>query len=257
MELFKLTRPIIIAHRGASAYAPENTLASFELALQQGAEAIELDAKLSADGKVMVIHDQSVDRTTSHTGRVKNLTCEKMQKMDAGSHFDIAFKEARIPTLEEVFNKVGHNIFINVELTNYASLTDDLPGKVADLVRRYELAERVFFSSFNPIALTRIRRLLPEAPIGLLALPGWAGGWARYWPGRMISYDSLHVELRDVKASLVQRTHHRGKKFFVYTVNQEKDMRRLFNLGVDGIFSDAPVLARQVIQEMGETDDTI
>lgn len=245
--LNELPYPIIFAHRGASAYAPENTLAAFELALRQGADAIELDAKLTSDGQVVVIHDQTVDRTTEGTGRVMDLTLSALRKLDAGSHFDVAFQGEPIPTLDEVFKAVGQLTFINVELTNYASPWDALPQKVAALVRRHKLTRRVLFSSFNPIALVRIRRLLPEAPIGLLASPGGSGSWARSWPGRLLHYQSLHPEVGDVTVSLVESVHRRDRRVFVYTVNKIEEMRRLFTLGVDGIFSDDPVLARQAL----------
>jgi glycerophosphoryl diester phosphodiesterase len=244
-----LPRPAIIAHRGASAYAPENTLAAFKLALQQGADAIELDAKLSADGQVVVIHDQTVDRTTPFHGKVSDYRLAQLRKMDAGSHFDIAFKGEPIPTLEEVFKAVGQLTYINVELTNYASPTDPLPEKVAELVRHFKLSHRVIFSSFNPIALGRIRRLIPEAPIGLLAFPGIKGWLARSWLGRLLKYHSLHPEVGDVTAALVNRVQRRGCRIFVYTVNQQDEMQRLFALGVDGIFTDDPLLAHKTLRE--------
>lgn len=241
-----LPRPIIFAHRGASAYAPENTLSAFELALRQGADAIELDAKLTADGHVVVIHDQTVDRTTEGSGRVKDMRLADLRKLDAGSHFDFAFRGEKIPTLEEVLKAVGQLTYTNIELTNYGSMTDSLPEKVAALVGRLKLNKRVIFSSFNPLALFRIRRILPDVPIGLLALPGKSGGWARTWPGRLLSYQALHPDQSDVTPELVEKAHRRGKAVFVYTVNKTTDMRRLFDAGVDGIFTDDPVQARQV-----------
>lgn len=244
-----LPNPAIIAHRGASAYAPENTLASFKLALQQGADGIELDAKLSADGHVVVIHDQTVDRTTPFHGKVSDFRLAELRKMDAGSHFDIAFKGEPIPTLEEVFKAVGQLTYVNVELTNYASPTDPLPEKVAELVRQFKLSHRVIFSSFNPIALSRIRRLVPEAPIGLLAFPGVKGWMARGWPGRLLKYHSLHPEVNDVSLSLVNRLHRQAGWVYVYTVNREEDMLHLFQIGVDGIFTDDPLLAQQTLKE--------
>lgn len=244
-----LPRPAIIAHRGASAYAPENTLAAFKLALQQGADGIELDAKLSSDGHVVVIHDQTVDRTTPFHGKVGDFRLAELRKMDAGSHFDIAFKGEPIPTLEEVFKAVGQLTYTNVELTNYASPTDPLPEKVAELVRQFKLAHRVIFSSFSPIALLRIRRLVPEAPIGLLAPPGTKGGLARGWLGRLLKYHSLHPETADATASLVNRVHRRAGWVYVYTVNREDEMLRLFHLGVDGIFTDDPLLAQSALNE--------
>lgn len=249
MSLNDLPKPAIFAHRGASCYAPENTLAAFKLALQQGADGIELDAKLTSDGQVVVIHDQTVDRTTPHHGRVRDYRLNDLRKMDAGSHFDIAFKGEPIPSLDEVFRAVGQLTFINVELTNYASPLDDLPQKVAELVRQYRLSQRVLFSSFNPIALIRIRRLIPEAPIGLLAFPGRRGALARSRLGKLLAYQSLHPEAGDVSPALVNRVHRGGGKVFAYTVNREEDMLRLFAMGIDGIFTDDPLLGQKAVQD--------
>lgn len=249
MVFSNLTRPAIIAHRGASAYAPENTLAAFKLALQQGADAIELDAKLSADGQVAVIHDQTVDRTTPLHGKVRNFNMAELHKMDAGSHFDVSYRGEPIPSLEEVLKAVGQLTYVNIELTNYASPLDQLPEKVAELVKRHRLVQRVFFSSFNIIALRRIQRLLPEAPAGLLLAPGWRGRLAHRFLGRYVHYHSLHPALSDVTKTLVDQVHKQGRKIFVYTVNQEQDMRRLFEMGVDGLFTDDPLLAQSVLKD--------
>ncbi len=251
-----LAFPIIFAHRGASAYAPENTLAAFELALRQGADAIELDTKLTADGQVVVIHDQTLDRTTPKSGKVRDHSLAEIRKLDAGSHFDIAFKGENVPTLEEVLKAVGQLTFVNIEIANYASVTDELPYKVANLVKKFHLGHRVIFSSFNPLALIRARKILPETPIGLLAFPGNPGWFARSWPGNLLGYQSIHPEYRDVTPSLVKAAHRRKKFVFVYTVNQAEEMLRLFQLGVDGIFTDDPVLAQQVRETVKRTGKT-
>ena len=145
----QLNKPKIFAHRGASAYAPENTMAAFSLAVHQGADAIELDAKLSADGYVVVMHDDTVDRTTNGTGRVSSLSLAELQKLDAGSKFPPLFKSEKVPTLEEVYETLGRKILINVELTNYSTPMDDLPDKVIALVKKFNLEERVLLSSFS------------------------------------------------------------------------------------------------------------
>lgn len=244
--LKNLAYPIIFAHRGASAYAPENTLAAFELALRQGADAVELDTKLTADGQVVVIHDQTLDRTTPKQGKVRDFTLSDIRKLDAGSHFDIAFKGEQIPTLEEVLKAIGQLTFVNIEIANYATITDELPFKVANIVKRLHLGHRVMFSSFNPLALIRARKILPDTPVGLLALPGKYGWGARSWPGTLLGYQSIHPDYRDVTPSLVKKAHQKGRYVFVYTVNQSEDMLRLFQMKVDGIFTDDPVIAQQV-----------
>jgi len=245
-----LPTPVIIAHRGASAHAPENTIAAFRLAVEQGADAIELDAKLASDGHVVVIHDQTVDRTTTASGRVSQMTTYDLTKLDAGSHFDCTFKGEPIPTLEQVFDLFGKQIYINVELTNYESITDDLPEKVAQLVRQYHLQNRILFSSFNPISLFKIRKLSPEVPIGLLALPGRKGLWARSWFGRMMRYHSIHPELHDVNRNMIETAHKHNHRVYVYTVNERREMESLFAIRVDGVFTDDPLIARQLLSKV-------
>lgn len=242
-----LPHPIVFAHRGASAHAPENTLAAFELALRQGADAVELDVKLTRDQQPVVIHDQTVDRTTDGTGRVKDLTLAELRSLDAGSHFDIAYQGEPVPTLEEVLKAIGQLTVVNIELTNYQTPNDVLPEKVAALVKRHKLARRVIFSSFNLNTLRRIHRLLPEVPLGFLADAGARGAWKRSWIGRvLIRYQALHPCYKDVNPHLLATCKRLDRLVFTYTVNEEDDMHRMFELGVDGIFTDDPPLALQV-----------
>jgi glycerophosphoryl diester phosphodiesterase len=246
-----LPRPTIFAHRGASAHAPENTLAAFELAVVQKADAIELDAKLCADGQIVVFHDQTVDRTTNGTGKVLDLTLPALKEMDAGSWFGEDFKGEHIPTLDEVFEAVGKKIFINVELTNYASLRDQLPDKVARLIKQHKLQESVLFSSFNPLALRRAHQLLPEIPLGLLVLPGFAGIWARTWLGPwLVPYRALHPTIQGTSEKLITQQHARNNRVHTWTVNNPSDMKKLFQWGVDGIFTDDPPLAQKIRDEV-------
>lgn len=247
-----IPNPAIIAHRGASAYAPENTLAAFELAVRQKADAIELDTKLTRDGHVVIFHDQTLERTTGAQGRVIDSSLAELRHLDAGSHFDVAYRGEQIPTLDEVFDLVGKHTFVNVDLTNYASPTDRLPEKVAEIVKKHNMAERVLFSSFNPIALLRIHRSLPQVPIGLLAMDGKKGAWARSWLGYWLHYQSLHPALEDASPHLVERAHQRGCRVLVYTVNQPDDMRRLFQIGVDGILTDDPLTAKRILSAGSE-----
>jgi glycerophosphoryl diester phosphodiesterase len=243
----ELPTPLIIAHRGASAYAPENTLAAFQLAGQQGAQAVELDAKLSADGHVVAIHDRTVDRTTDGQGRVADLPLAALRELDAGAFFSARFQGERIPTLEEVFEAVGEQVYINVELTNYATPGDDLVEKAARLVERHGLGQRVLFSSFLPLNLGRARRLLPEVPCGLLTLPGLPGWLGRRFGYLNRAYAALHPNLADTDEGLVRDVHRRGRRVYVWTVNDPQEMLRLQALGVDGIITDDPPLACQTL----------
>ena len=245
--LTDLPHPIIFAHRGASAHAPENTIPSFELALVQGADAIELDAKLTADGQIVVLHDATVDRTTEGAGRLAQKNLADLRSLDAGSFFSEQFRGVQIPTLEEVFEAVGKRIFINVELTNYAAPRDALVEKVCALVKKHALEKSVIFSSFLPSNLRQAERFLPEVPRGLLALGGWMGTWARSFGFSFGEYAALHPNLTDVNARQVSRVHRLKRRIHVWTVNQPEDIERLNAWGVDGIFTDDPQLALQKI----------
>jgi glycerophosphoryl diester phosphodiesterase len=244
--LESLTRPVIFAHRGASAHAPENTLAAFELALAQGADAIELDVKLSADGHAVVIHDGTVDRTTGAQGRVWEMPLADLRSLDAGSFFSERFSGEKIPTLEEVFDAVGRRTFINVELTNYDTPRDHLVETVCSLVKKFGLQKRVLFSSFHMSALSSARSYLPEIPRGLLATDDWRGIWVRSFVFAFGDYQALHPNVKDASPQQVQYAHRLGRRVHVWTVNAEADMRRLFKWGVDGIFTDDSPLALRV-----------
>jgi glycerophosphoryl diester phosphodiesterase len=253
-----LPTPAVFAHRGASAHAPENTLAAFELALEQGCDGIELDVMLTADRHIVVIHDSTLQRTTGIQGQVSALPLETIKRLDAGSFFDVQFKNERVPTLDETLEFLGHRTVINIELKNYESLRDDLPERVAETIRKHALHANILFSSFNPLALRKIKRQLPLAPLALLALPGRSGWWARSWPGRLVvPYDAIHPEYHDINASFVDRFHRVSKRVHAYTVNAENVMQRLFALQVDGIFTDDPLLARLVQQRTFPTTSTV
>ncbi len=247
--LYELNRPTIFAHRGACAHAPENTLASFNLAVEHGADAIELDAKLSSDGQIIVHHDQTVNRTTDGKGRVAELPLAALRELDAGSFFAPEFQGEKIPLLEEVLDGVGRKLFVNIELTNYATPNDGLAEKVVELVKRMKLQERVLFSSFYPGNLQTTAHLLPNVPVGLLAEPSIKGWLARSPITLKISPRAIHPYLIDATARMIRREHARGRRVHVWTVNSPADMRRLFAADVDGIFTDDPRLARQVLQE--------
>ncbi len=247
--LASLSQPVIFAHRGASAQAPENTLAAFELAVAQQADAIELDAKLTADGHVVVIHDTTVDRTTGGHGRVKDLSLAQLRSLDAGSFFAEKYRGEKIPTLAEVFETVGKRMFINVELTNYNAPRDHLVETVCMLVKKFGLQKNVMFSSFFASNLSKACAYLPDVPRGLLAMNGFLGAWARSFGFAFGKYQALHPNLKDVTPEQVQRVHRLQRRIHVWTVDVAEDMRRLFNWGVDGIFTNDPPLAVQVRAE--------
>jgi glycerophosphoryl diester phosphodiesterase len=241
-----LSRPIIIAHRGDKTHAPENTLAAYKLAAENGADAIEFDVKLTADGRAIALHDQMVNRTTNGKGKIYQLPFGAVRELDAGAWFSEKFRGERIPTLDEVFETVGKRLHMDVELTNYATPFDNLVPKVVDLVKKHGLQNRVLFSSFFARNLQITRLLLPEVPRGLLCMRGKLGWWGRTftWHG---DYFALHPYLTDINRGLVHRVQSAGKRVHVWTVNPEEELKRMIGLGVDGIFTDDPQLALRLL----------
>ncbi len=230
-----LPHPAIIAHRGDKACAPENTLAAFKLAAEKGADAVEFDVQLTADGQVIIIHDPNLDRTTNGKGKVSKVPLAALRDLDAGSWFSEQYRGESIPTLDEVFETVGQHLYMNIELKNYSTPCDNLVSKVVETVKKHGVQDRTLFSSFLPHNLRKARLLLPGVPRGLLTMRGKWGSWGRTfgWRG---DYFALHPNLVDVNAGLVDRVHVAGKRVQVYTVSTEDDIRKMIGFGVDGIF---------------------
>lgn len=237
--------PILLAHRGDLAHAPENTLPSFSQAIRKGADGVELDAKLTADGQVVVIHDAAVDRTTDGSGKVSSLSLQEIRTLDAGAWFNEKFAGTRVPLLEEVFETVGREKLINIELTNYNSPRDGLTQRVCELIKRHNNQKQIIFSSFFASNLKIAVQTLPEIPRGLLAMPGLLGLWARSFGFMFGDYQALHPHISSVSREQVQRAHRIRRRVHVWTANTPEEVTRLKEWGVDGIFSDDPETALQ------------
>ena len=250
--LDNLPKPGIFAHRGASAHAPENTIAAFEMAVEHGADALEMEVRLTADNHVIVIHDHTLDRTTDGTGSVRKKQLSEIAGLDAGSHFDSQYKGESIPLLEQVLTRFTGRIFINLELKNESSPFNHLPVRVIELVRSAGFQEQVLISSFNPITLYRCQRMAPEIPLGALSYPGLKGTPMRNWAGGLFNVKALHVETGDIDLPLVEHAHRRNLRLHVYTVNRVADIERMLDMNVDGIFTDDPLRSRRIIDNQYE-----
>jgi len=231
--------PKIYAHRGASAYAPENTIAAFKLAVDQKADGIELDVTLSQDGQIVVIHDDSVDRTTNGVGEVSDMTLAELQALDAG-------QGEHIPTLEEVFEAVGKSVLVNIELKNIKLFSYALPDRVAQFIKTHNLMDDVIISSFNPYYLRRIHRQCPQVKTGLLTLPHTA----KLWLWRFFQFDAFHPFYKDVSRSLVEKVKRHGKLINTWTVDAPQELKRLMMLGVDGIITNDPQRTREIMESV-------
>ena len=241
LELFQ--RPIILAHRGDSAHAPENTLPAFSQAIQEGVDGIELDVKLTADGHVVVIHDSDVERTTDGKGRVAALTLDAVRKLDAGSWFDPKFSGTKIPLLDEAFETIGRDKLINIELKNYSTPFNGLALKVCELIKRHNNGSQIILSSFFAFNLNIAAKILPNVSRGLLAMRGTPGLWARSFGFMFGDFQALHPHVSSVSRQQVARAHRVHRRVHVWTVNDPEEVIRLTDWGVDGIITDDPAAA--------------
>lgn len=247
MKSFYPERPLNFAHRGASYEAPANTLAAFLLALEMGADGLELDVQLSRDGQVVVIHDFTLEATTDGQGRVADKTLDELQKLDAGGWFDSDFAGQRIPTLQQVIEAVGQHLLLNVELKTTNLRDDGLAAAVVHIVEENHLLDRVILSSFNPLALWRVRRLNPWIPIGLLYAPDMPLFLRRAWLRPLLRPDALHPHHTQVDAALLRHARQHGYRIHTWTVDDPGEMWQLMRDGVDLIITNRPDLLTQVL----------
>lgn len=229
---------INFAHRGSSKICPENTMAAFRKALEQGATGIETDVQLTKDGQMVLIHDETLDRTTSGTGWVKDYSLQELQVLDAGSKFDAAFQGECIPTLDELLELVKDSgTIVNIELKNGTILYEGLEQKVIERVRAFQMADRVVISSFNHYSLYLCKQIAPEIRTGILYMEGLYEPWEY---AATLQADALHAYHYAVLPEFVQGAKALGKAYHPFTVNDIKEMQRLLEAGVDGIITDYP-----------------
>jgi len=227
-------------HRGALAYAPENTLPSFELALAQGADGVEFDVQLTKDGIPVVIHDEAVDRTTSGAGPVAGFTLARLQALDACAG-RTEFAGVRIPTLTEVLEVLApSSATINIELKNSVVEYPGLEEKVVAQVGAFGVEDRVVVSSFNHESLLRVRKLAPELQLGVLYQDILVKPWAYT---RKLGIPAVHPPALAVTKKYVQRAHEAGVAVRPWGILGERMLRRLLRWGVDAVFVDDPDVA--------------
>jgi glycerophosphoryl diester phosphodiesterase len=235
--------PMIIAHRGYSARFPENTLAAFKAAIDAGAHMIELDVTLSKDCQLVVIHDDTVNRTTDGSGAVNTLTLEQLGQLDAGSWFNPAFKGETVPSLARVLDTVKGHLLVNIEIKSEATqprrAEDTVVRQVMALVREKRMVGEVLVSSFRWQVLENIRKLEPTLALGLLSTDPADDNLLR-WYDRINAF-SWHPTYRKLNRKQVETLHGRGARVFPYTVNGIANYRKMLALGVDGIITNDPL----------------
>ena len=239
------TKPLVWAHRGASGYAPENTLAAFQKAVDLGADGVELDIQLTKDDQIVVIHDETIDRTSDGKGWVKDYTLEELRAFNY-NRTKPEYKHADIPTMREVFELLKPTgLFINIEIKTGMVFYEKIEEKILALAKEMGMEDRVCYSSFNHYTVPRIHELKPDAEVGFLYADG---------PIDMPSYgvkhgvNALHPALYNLQYDgFVKECKEKGLKLNVWTVNERPYMEMCCQYGVDAIITNYPDIAKEVV----------
>lgn len=237
----------IWAHRGASAAAPENTMEAFSLAAQMGADGIELDIQLSADGEVVVLHDETVDRTSSGSGRVCDLTLAQLRELDFSCGM-AAYAGARIPTLREVYAAFAKSgMFFNVEIKCEQGDYRTLCEKALVLEKEAGMAGRVLYSSFNWDAMREVRALCPQAETALLYERAL---WSPQNYALQLGAGAVHPSGYTLLVpGVVRRCHKKGVRVHAWTIDSPFALRQMARMGVDAVITNRPAFAREILQK--------
>jgi len=242
MKLRELSAPVLIGHRGFSAKFPENTLASFEGAISAGVQIIEMDLTLTKDRKVVVIHDERLDRTTNGSGLVSEKSWPEIQTLDAGFWFSPSFKGETIPSLDQVLNQLGGRVLMNLEIKPEAFEVhrppDSICRQVVAQLKARNLLDQVLVSSFAPQVLLELSELEPQLALGFLShSPLDPLQLLLLVQAKCYSYNPSAQQITSHDITTLQQL---GYPVYTYTVNDPAEQQRLFDLGVTGIFSDGP-----------------
>jgi glycerophosphoryl diester phosphodiesterase len=234
-----------LAHRGASGSTPENTMEAFQAAQGMGADGFEFDVQMTRDGVPVVIHDELLNRTTNGHGYVHSHTWAELQALDAGSWYGSSFAGAKIPTLEEVMDAFGSSMVLNIELKNSIFPMPQLEERTLELIRRYQIEERVIVSSFHHGSMQKFHELAPDIPTGLLydcVIVG-AVDYAKRLGAR-----ALHPFFATVQPNLIAEAHAAGLMVNVWTVNEEDHMKLAARAGVDAIITNYPDRLKGILE---------
>ena len=246
------------AHRGGAALAPENTMAAFRAAVGLGVHYIELDVRLCATGELVVVHDETLERVASVPRKPSSLSLAELQALDVGSHFDSSYASEGVPSLEEVLDELSASVRFNIEIKEEALSGDGTSSELARLLSSMDLAGRCIVSSFNPASLRRLSSACC-VPTGLLYPTDGAGGikdrlTRKPWFAPLLPIYALHPHQDQVDAELVRRAHLRGLAVNTWTVNDPARMKQLLELGVNGLITDRPDLALELVAELDSAE---
>lgn len=241
-----------IAHRGASAYYPENTLAAFEAAIELGADMIEFDVQLSKCGEVVVFHDEKLSRCTDGKGRLSDHHLHELKKLDAGCWFGNKFKGVTIPTLHEALEFCRGKIAVNIEIKTEA-VTDRVAGGIEEkslkIVAQSGMENHVVFSSFDPRAIKHLREIDNNVAVAVLFEKEY---YNKKLPTQIVNLfdaDCFNCSHKELNKKWLENLEANNISVNVYTVDDEKKIRRFLKAGVEGIFTNKPDVLKKTAED--------
>ncbi len=234
----------VIAHRGGSRLAPENTLAAFQNAIDLGVDMIEIDVEQTSDSVVVVIHDSKVDRTTNGKGSVDSLSFDYIRTLDAGSWFDKSFENEKIPTLDEVLDLINGKVKLLIEIKEGSERYPEIEQKTVNVVQNYNAYSWVIVQSFNKKAIDRVRRLDKGVKTFYLLGRNFDEYYAELRsdnnPELKLNYDGIAVHHSKLSPESVDSVKQFGLEVYTWTVDEVDEMKKMMDAGVDGIITDSP-----------------
>ncbi|MET3318594.1 UNVERIFIED_ORG: glycerophosphoryl diester phosphodiesterase [Peribacillus simplex] len=242
----------IFSHRGSKGTHPENTMAAFKEAARIGAEGIEFDVHLSSDGEMIVIHDETLDRTTSLLGYVKDCSAQKLKTADAGSKFSEEFQGEPIPFLKEIFDWArGNSLLMNIEIKTDKLAYEGIEQNIIDLIRKYRMEDRVILSSFNHQSIEKVKMLAPELERALL-FEGLPENFEEILRDKKES--GFHPDKNSLTPAISEKAKKLGYKIRPWVANNKADIIRLAEMDVDVIMTDFPEKAIKILKAWQTSD---
>lgn len=245
----------IISHRGANIYAPQNTLPAFRRSLELGVDGFETDVHLTRDCQLVLCHNYTIDKTSTGKGNISQMTLSQLKGYDFGSYFSTKFADTRIPTLEEFLELIvgaGGIRVLNIELKSPRANETSIVRDTIRMVKEFDLFDSLILSSFDPKLLVEAKEIDPAVKTGFLYSPNSKVIFRVFRNpldvAKELKADALHPFSMYVNADLVRKTHEAGMAINVWTVNSPRAIKRFAALGVDGIITDYPDVARGVLE---------
>ena len=247
-----MIHPVRIAHRGASGVSPENTNAAIEIAIQSGVDVVEIDVHGTSDGRVVVIHDANLNRTTDDRGFVKGKTLDQIRQADAGHWYGSAFSGERVPLLEEAIEITRHRALLLIEIKG-----NFLTEKILQIVDEMDASDHVFVQSFNPETVRRIRLLNPSIPTALIvgklpSIPSRVRARKVVRQVLEVGANALTLWHATLTPSFFEEMRKRAVAVWVWTVDEEVIMRDMVQMGVQGIITNYPQRLNAVLRDLEE-----